>query len=269
MVRGDGSGRRRRALFIAAAVVAATGIIALTTWRFVLHDTTTPVPVTEAVANFRDETPVAPEATVGPDKVLPTTGVYRYDTTGEEGIDALTGATHEYPATSTITVRAGSCGVILDWTPLVERSEQWELCWIGDELVMPSYTSYRQFFGQDDRREYSCPDPVPMISGQDSTTTDCRSDALIEEITVTRGGTSSAVVAGDTVEVDVVTVSVVLDSTDDSTVGTSSAELWFAVDSRALVRWTESTSTTSASPIGDVHLEEQFELNLQALDPIR
>ncbi len=256
-------------IIAAAGGVAAASIAALVTWRFVLRDTTTPVSLDDAVADFRDETPNASEATVEPDHALPAAGVYLYDTSGEEGVDALAGATHDYPATSTITVRAGSCGVVLDWAPLVERSEQWELCWLGDELMMPSYTSYRQFFGQDDRRVYTCPEPVPIILAGETMTTQCRSGSLIEDITVTPSGTGSAVVGGDPVEVDVVTRSVVLDSTDDSTRGTSAAELWFAVDSRALVRWVESTSTTSASPIGDVHLEEQFELNLQELDPIR
>jgi hypothetical protein len=256
-------------LIIAAAGVAAVSVAALVTWRFALHDTTTPVPVTEAVATFRDETPVVPEAPDEPDHALPAAGVYSYDTSGAEGVDALTGATHDYPATSTITVRAGSCGVVLDWTPLVERSEQRELCWLDNALVMPSYASYRRFFGQDDRRVYTCPEPVPIIFAGETTTTQCSSGSLIEDITVTPSGTSTAVVGGDPVEVDVVTLSVALDSTDDSTRGISTAELWFAVDSRALVRWAESTSTTSASPIGDVHLEEQFELNLQEPDPIR
>lgn len=45
-------------------------------------------------------------------------GVYTYDTTGGEQIDALGGAKHSYPASTTITIWDDGCGQRMRWAPL-------------------------------------------------------------------------------------------------------------------------------------------------------
>ena len=46
----------------------------------------------------------ASPTTVAPPASCPQPGVYTYTTTGSDGVDALGGARHQYPATTTLTV---------------------------------------------------------------------------------------------------------------------------------------------------------------------
>jgi hypothetical protein len=71
------------------------------------------VTVAEAVTSFRTDT----EPSSGGRSPI-REGVYVYETNGFERADALTGKTHRYPKSSTITVTAADCGVSLHWQVL-------------------------------------------------------------------------------------------------------------------------------------------------------
>ncbi|MFQ5558043.1 MAG: hypothetical protein ACE5GB_11120, partial [Acidimicrobiales bacterium] len=165
------------ALLGVVVVLAVAAIVGFVVWR----DTATPVSVSEAVETFRadppetstradDEARVAATAPVrlGGQQTdpapgdLPPSGVYVYRTTGGEEVDALGGTRHDYPAETTITVRSGGCGAVHRWHALEERFEEWEVCRRDGTLVMPWFTAFHQFFGTDDRQEFTC-DPVVVL----------------------------------------------------------------------------------------------------------
>src|SRR5215204_2428395 len=79
-------------------------------------------------------------------------GEFVYATTGFEGVDALGGARHEYPARTTISVRRDAGCTVFRWRPFAERVHEWELC--GHRLQR--FTELHRFFGRDDRRTYLC-----------------------------------------------------------------------------------------------------------------
>src|SRR5262245_41031561 len=97
-------------LVIAFALIAGA-VVAAVAAGFILHDTAKPVSIQDVVRQFR-------EAVQKPGQLE---GVYLYSTRGEESVDALGGATHHYPARTTITVVEVPCGVRLQWQPLEER----------------------------------------------------------------------------------------------------------------------------------------------------
>jgi hypothetical protein len=175
---------RRRWLVVALAASAAVVVAAVVIRATVLRDQARPVAVDAARERFRAEaapttTPDIATTTVTtgttavvtsdvPDEPqvlsLVAPGVYRYGTTGSESIDVLGGATHTYPAETTITVTAEGCGVLLRWDALVERRDEWRLCSTaaGVEL-QPVALQYHEFFGQRDAEDLVCDRAVLLV----------------------------------------------------------------------------------------------------------
>jgi hypothetical protein len=250
---------------LALVIVAGVGV-----WQFVLRDTTTEVPVDAVVDEFRTSSTTAATVTVAAH--LPEVGVYVYSTVGDEGVDALGGARHRYPGETTITVSRGSCGVVLQWLALEERSEQWDLCVDADGHLYGTYYEARhEFFGQDDRRRYTCPDSItvlPEVPAGAGWRTTCTSDGLTEITESTNLGTERLDIGGTGVEAVRLQVSTTL-SGDDGTHGTSSTEVWLDPVTALPLRRVERNSTTSSQVIGDVHYDERYELTLTSLQPRR
>lgn len=283
--RLDSRSSRRwpRLLGIALALAVAVGTVVLTRYR----NTTTPVTVAEAVEDFRAD-PGAPPPTTpstdpvatpersttaveapSPRPVLPTAGVYVYTTSGRERIDALGGAGHDYPATTTLTVRDGGCGAIVRWQPLEERHEEWEMCDQGDVAVIVAYTSLHRFFGTDDRQVFVCDAPIELQTAvhlPSPAPVTCRSDTLVERVVTVPIPPAPIVVDGKEVPSRGVSFAIELSGSAE---GRTSGEMWFAESTGALVAWSETVETVSGSAIGDVRYTERFSLTLDSLEPTR
>lgn len=169
---------RTKLLLAALALLVAAPIGYFKLWP---RDSATLVDADDAVDDFRANTApststvtaatvpsTTPETTAppAPPVTVPAEGVYRYATTGEESVDILGGATHTYPAETTLTVVHTGCGAVLTWTPLEERSDEWGICatpegivWRGDGVAV----WHHQFFSQDERTPTVCPDDVLML----------------------------------------------------------------------------------------------------------
>ena len=90
-------------------------------------------------------------------------GVYQYATSGFDRVDRLTGARHDYPTITTITVVPYGCGVRLRWDVAVERWDSWDWCLDGDGLRQTGWVGYHEFFGTAGRNDYTCDgDPRPL-----------------------------------------------------------------------------------------------------------
>src|SRR6266540_4252461 len=86
---------------------------------------------------------------------LPREGVYAYATSGWEQV-SIPGGRHDYPESTTITLRHGGCGTITRWDALVERWDERETCPSPAGEQLRSLTSYHEFFRHGERLTYRC-----------------------------------------------------------------------------------------------------------------
>jgi hypothetical protein len=270
---------------IVLVVLAAGGVLAYSYFR----ESTTPVDVADAVADFRrEETTVpapqttaavsttaasstAPTTTVAqPGSELPEPGVYTYATSGGESIDALGGRRHDYPDMSTITVRDRGCGVSLLWRPLRERWDDTTLCPSSRGMELRRERNRHEFFNIGDTRDFVCePDslffPAPAEPGA-TWTARCSTG----EITVVRAGT---IVGTRQVDVGGTPVTVLAFEVDDTITGASNGTTERSVSvipaTGLIVELELTTDVQNDSPIGDVHYEEDYRLRLTSLEPAR
>jgi hypothetical protein len=252
-----------RGWLIAAGVGAAVLVAGLLAWLFLFRDTATPVSVEEAVTSFRGETEPAPGSSPVP------VGVYVYATEGYEKTDALTGATHDYPPRSTITVTRDPCGVQMRWDVLKGRSTTWTFCIDGGRWVMTKQDERHTFFGVTEATTYLCSDapfrtpgdrPGPRYS------VTCTTSSVTERET-------QWVVGREPVRVGAKRVPAVhvrqTSAFQGDTRGASTYDIWLDRTSGVPVRIVMTSRTSNASTIGTVHYEEDVTLRLTSLVPRR
>lgn len=202
----------------------------------------------------------------------PKLGVYVYDTDGWEETDALGGARHEYPATTTITVQSGGCGVTARWDVLEDRSEEVERCPAldGGESVA-GFVSRHGFYGRRDERSFRCDPgsvyrPPPATPAGTAWTYRCRSAATTATNTVT-------IVAYETVTVSGTPVKAVhlrqIGKPGGDTAGSMQRELWLSVHDGVLLRERGMVESQTSEGAITANYREQYELRLTSLDPKR
>ena len=147
-------------LVVALAVVVGV-VAAAISGGLILNDTARPASVADAVDRFQT-------GGAGGGKL---DGVYLYATKGGESVDALGGAHHRYPATTTITAMGAPCGVKLRWDALQGRSTTWTLCSTKAGVELGTEEVVHTFFGQADDTTYACAGSELLRSG----TLACRS----------------------------------------------------------------------------------------------
>ena len=284
---------RWRWWIIGVAVVAVIGGGVLGGYLWLTSDQAVPVDVQQVAANFRTTTTVARSPTTpaptsaaagSTTSVASTTtrpaapiGVYVYNTTGQEGVDALGGSEHPYPAATTITMSdLGNGCRSTRWDALEQRWSDAQLCPGPDGWTLSAKTVYHAFFHQSDERVYSCqPGSVHLPA---DLTPDLTFSAYC-----TSGGTSASgasteeihgrVIGDEAITVDgqpVDTVHVQYQITiGGETGGQTNIDRWYARDvPLLLVKEVSDSATTSEEVIGTVHYDERYELVLQSLEPI-
>ncbi len=296
------SGALRRRWWLIAGLVLTTVVVAVVFVRFVvLRDQARAVPITEVVEDFRAATMTTP-TTAGTDATPATTtrvtgatptiadpttttsappaptpatielGVYRYRTTGSEEIDALDGATHRYPAETTITATEGGCGIHLRWDALRERREEWSLCPTASGVeLQPEAVQYHEFFGQPEEEAVACDRGVVLVPSADEPAALGRTQLMC-----TLGDDpwlptwevlerDVRVVAGETVPVRHVRMTVIDhdDYWEDQVID------WYLAETGLPVEATAVKSSRSPSPIGGVVYREEYHLELASLEPTR
>lgn len=231
-----------------------------------LDDSVEVISSEDAVDRYRDTT----ESSLPPIPAsLPLPGVYRYRTEGTESIDAVGGATHEYPAETTITVTPAGCGVTLQWDALRERNERWQLCVDGDDIALqPTGGSYHEFFGRQQVEDLACDRSVVVVPAdglpRPPVTLACelggRPTVPVWEVL----DRSTRIVDGRSVEVQHVRMTV----TDEDRWFEYIAMDWW-LDEHGLpveVRLDESSLADTA--FGDVRYDERYLLDLVSLAPL-
>jgi hypothetical protein len=282
--------RRHLGWWLAAVVVlVVVGTAALVAYLF-LRESTTPVDVNEAVSDFRREessiaaattaavdttavdTTAAPTTSTAPHpgSEVPAAGVYTYETTGGESLDALGGRSHRYPDVSTITVVHDRCGWVQRWRPLRERWDASTFCPSRRGMEITVDSNHHEFFGIADNREFVCQPGALYFPSRTNRGRTWTARCTFEGIDVVRNGT---IVGTRQVDVGGALVTVLEFEVHDDITGASNGStdrtIRVVPDTGLLVELELTTDVQNDSPIGDVHYQEHYELELTSLEPRR
>ena len=231
---------------IGAGAVGAVLIAA----AFLLRTTTTPLDADTIAASFDGTAGTAPGEP----------GIYTYATEGYESIDALSGARHDYPATTYAVIEDGPCGPVVRWSAIEERWFEWSHC--GPDLAITSTRSYHRWFGVPDEEIEECPVPLPIATSAGGVS--CHANGTVETYDVERMGRESLVIGG--VEVEAVHLRRTSSLSGEST-GSTVADVWRLPGTPLIIRLELSTMTSTSSAAGDVAYEERVDLLLESLLP--
>jgi hypothetical protein len=226
--------------------------------------TTSAAPASASATSSTSSTS-SPSSAVVPQ--LPPLGVYVYTTSGRDEVDALGGAHHDYPATTTITVTPSECGVLQRWDVLQERWEAWDRCIDGDTIRQPARTTSDQFFGQTQTDSYTCTGDARPIDAPVGTTwiITCVQGAEADVHTGEIIGTESLTVGDHGVPTLHVRVSI---TTADTPSDVQTIDTWYQSGSDLVIAQTAHSATSNPSPIGAVHYVEDYEIHLTSLTPL-
>ena len=197
-------------------------------------------------------------------------GVYGYDTSGYESVDALGGARHDYPSSSAVTYSRSGCGTEERWQPLEGRIGITRTCpGVRGGEVRGTFQQ-REFFGRSQSETYVCDPGVLLLPHEPQAglawTSSCTSGDSTATFAVRVVALESLDVEGRAVPV----VRVRLDGTlTGTTRGTSAREVWLAEDTGLLVQALGETDTDADTPAGVVRYRESYRLRLQSLTPRR
>ncbi len=230
---------KTRTLAIVGGVLVVLVLAAVGGRAWVLRDTTEPVSVDRVLDRSRDKDGAR---------------VYAYATRGFEEATVLGTVRHDYPATTTITVASGGCGVSLLWEALDRRSERWTVC----DGAPRELTDVHSFFGRTDERAYACRGTASAFTCRHEETT--RTDRARE-------------LPDETLRVDgrpVATRHLRYESRmRGATRGTATYDLWLARDGGPPVRVVADVSNETDTPIGTAaKYRERVELRLRSATPL-
>jgi hypothetical protein len=245
-----GLGRPRLLVGLAVGLAVSGGLAGAWAGGLILHDTSRPESIRDALARFRlaDPRPSAAD------------GVYLYATTGGESVSALGGAHHPYPATTALIVRRTGCGHELRWDALQTRSTTWLLCRGPGGLELRRSSEVHRFFGFGDVTTYACKGSVvrPAVARPgDAWRYSCTSGKGVEE------GDGAVVSAADIVHVRTTGH---VRSGDE---GTEIVDWWFRRGSDVPVRLVLSSRTSRKEFVGRVRYSEDADLRLSEPAPLR
>lgn len=268
--------KRRTTVLIGVVVVLSAGA-AYVISRLATGGEVTTVGVDEALDRYREQTTTtssqpgvsAPAASTVPVTVavLPAPGVYQYATSGFDSIDALTGARHDYPAITTMTVTPEGCGVRVRWDIAVERWDSWNWCLDGAAIRQDGWVGYHEFFDTPGRNDYICEgDPRPLDADAGTTwLMTCRmGDRTISTFHGEVIERTSVTVAG--AEIAVLHVLYDVDVVGEST-GSQTVAGWYRISDGLPVREQLTISTIQDTVIGATHFDEQYTIDLLTPTP--
>ncbi len=249
---------KRVALGAGSVLLALIGLVgAAWTLGLLPQDSSEAASVQQALEEFRAEQ--AGQS--------PIEGVYLYATDGRESIDALGGASHTYPATTTITVTESGCGLELRWAALSGRSTSWRFCDTSSGLELRRSDERHSFFGRSDHTVYECQDrllvprratdPIPFL---------CRSSRATERGESRLLGVSPLDVEGRRVEAVHVRMTLEVSGGD---AGWETIDWWLQEESGIPLRVVLRSRTSRPLFVGRVHYSEDFDLRLISLQPRR
>lgn len=202
--------------------------------------------------------------------VGPVPGVYSYATQGKEYTSALGGATHDYPATTTITVSETDCGFTARWDALQQRWDEEGDCSSGGATVMRLFALHHEFYGVSDTRTYACPEasfrrPPPSWTAGAEWQFRCLNGSQTLDVASAVVGTEPVTVGGTRVDTVHVNEHDTYGGSDGT--GTATTDWWLDTRSGLVVRRVTDLSQEGNSPFGRVKYTENYRIDLLNVSP--
>lgn len=251
------------ARLVTARRAAAGVVLLLLANAFLLWgDRARPVGVSEAVGDFRH----GEHATAPP---LPAAGVYVYETTGHERVNRL-GIRRAYPAVTTRTVRAFSCGYEERVRIFREHTETYTVCPEGTDVRDTAFGTALSYYFVTSRASLDCGRGgtrvgAGLVPGT-TATYECSGEGVSATVNVTYHGPHVVAVEGSYVPCRRVTVTTLLRG---STAGGANRAL--CTDERTGLVLAEKRSVgivTRDRFVGRVTYTEEAEFRIRSLVPL-
>lgn len=227
-------------------------------------------PSTTVAATAATGAPAAAPADAPAAPPFPAEGVYLYDTTGFEEIDALGGSRHDYPAQTSIVHRREGCGSTETWQPFQDRRDVRQLCAEPGRHRLDFFDATRSFFGQTDTRRLQCDE------GASAFVAGARPGDVFEFRCVQEGadaanrleilGVETVVVGGQSVEA---VHSRATSEVTGGASGSSQIESWVHPETGLTLKRISVLDGSEDGPGGKVSYHEEYTLVLQSLEPRR
>jgi hypothetical protein len=261
--------RRHRILVSALAGVAVLVAAVVFAVTVIFDNTRTPIPVAEAIDNFRGEASENADGDSESDGTdLLANGVYSYDTVGRESVQTFLSTSRDYPEESAITVTPAGCGVRMEWAPLRERTEFIEVCRVDGGIALIRYGGVHEFFGMRDEYFVDCPEDtwlLPPAGMTDMKPVTCTGGDMRHDRTSTVVGTRLITVDGVEVEgIEVLTEIITSGAINGKTTTTK-----VIGENGILLFWGDEVDGFSKSAVGDVNYTESFTISIKSLLPSR
>jgi hypothetical protein len=213
-----------------------------------------------------------PGATAAPGDRRTPEGVYVYATTGHETADAgVPTARHDYPAQTTMTVtHGGGCGAHVRWDATADRWDDVADCVSANASRITAYTSFHRFFGQSERRDYTCSGTSylrpPSTKPGYRWAFDCVTKGAKAHTEAVLVGTERVAAGDGTVDA----LHVKFDTTlTGSSKGTNPSEFWLVVDQPFVVRQAGRVDADVTTEFGTIRYHEEYDLRLTSRTPRR
>ena len=226
---------------------------------FLLHDSSQAASISQELRRFR----------AGTHDSGGLSGVYLYATEGRESINALGGATHIYPARTSITLIEVPCGIQLRWAALEKRSTTWTFCSTAAGVELRISDERHAFFNLSDHADYVCSGrlliPKNPVAGATEPFT-CRSNRNLEVGEAHIIGEGTLDVGGRNIGAIRVSTDLTIRYRDG---GHETIEWWLDPATALPLRIKLHSRTSRKMFVGRVRYREDLSLRLLSLVPLR
>ncbi|HZV75975.1 MAG TPA: hypothetical protein VFF79_19875 [Conexibacter sp.] len=252
--------------------VGALALGGYAVYRTLVHESSTPASVADAIDRFRSQGGTESELPATLRGRVPAPGVYVYAARGFEESHALGARRHAYPPHTTITVAATPASCLrIRWDVLATRWDAVLTCPRasgGWRLVTQSES--HEFAGHLDRRTYGCTRGSTYLPARLAAGATWTSRCAIERTTTADRG---VVLGSRTLRLDGRSVQTVLLRTttrvSGETTGAGTTFTWVLPRTRLIVRRAIANASRTETIIGSVPYQERATLALTSPQPRR
>jgi hypothetical protein len=250
-----------------AGVVVLIAAIALGVWFFIFRGTSTPVNLRQALRLYRDE---PHSGQIGTATDLPSPGVYRYNTSGNEQL-SFAGIERTFPAASAMIVTDKKCATD-KWEPLEQHWEGIVVCPSGHgSYDITSSLTYEEIAGTQTTEVIDCPAGTYLVPPGARPGQHWRSECHASGLNVAASGrvigNSSVNVGGTTIPAIHTRLMLTFSGSES---GDNPTDYWVSPKTGLILAQRETVAVAEkAGPIGSVEYNEKMAMTLSSATPAR
>jgi hypothetical protein len=247
--------------------VALVALVAAGFWYFVLRSPSTRVGMHQALRLYRINQKTEPTDSAD----LPSTGVYRFKTSGSEHL-SIGSISRSFPSVSDMIVTQAAGCATMKWDPLVQHMEGLVECaQKNGALDIQSALSYESIAGTQTTSVIKCPTGTPFVPSHPTVgerwhaTCHSKGESVVFSGRVL--GKADVDVGGS--QVPALHTSLNL-SFSGSQSGSNPNSYWVSLQSGLILRQSETVDVAQKTgPFGSVRYTEQMAIALDSVTPVR